>query len=136
MRGIKECVNWMLDNPMKEIKSEEYGQVRRFNNKYTPSFIESRYINDGESISNWSKLKAFGGFEDGDDWEEVKQPYTFLEAYEECENNKVDFINKHNVIKIEYDKVEKHVYIRTVNGKNFGCVGWAVGKSTWFKKED
>lgn len=70
MKGIKVCINWMLDNPMKEITNGEVSY--RFNDIHS-IFAQRR--------QEYSWLPAYGMEKLNEcEWEEVKQPYTFSEA--------------------------------------------------------
>lgn len=54
MKGIKKCLNWMLDNPMKEIKAVEYNKCR-YNDKkkcfeYEATFSKEWWFVDGDDF--------------------------------------------------------------------------------------
>lgn len=69
MRGIKKCVNWMIDNPMKSIKR---GNIEfRFDIK-NDSF-QVLDCNEWHKTSCFKKL-IFDG------WEPVKEPVDFMTA--------------------------------------------------------
>ena len=80
MKGIKECINWMLDNPMEELEPEHL------------TLSNTRYNNDGmnrfEKLVEgfWVNCLNFSVFETVN-WHEFKQPYKFKPAYDECEEN-------------------------------------------------
>ena len=85
MKGIKECINWMLDNPMKVLSDPDKFHAYRYNNENIR--IELKI----ETKSSVFKLaECYEVLIDGD-WKEVKQPYTFLEAYEDCKENKNNY---------------------------------------------
>lgn len=79
MKGIKECLNWMLDNPMKELKS--YGMAnRRYNDKCKTFEIYAGGLGPWEAFNNFHYFN-FGI------WTEVEEPVDFITAYQDCLEN-------------------------------------------------
>ena len=61
MKGIKECLNFMLDNPMVEIKTEWY-QPCRFNDadkcfEYKANYSEEWYYIEGDDFEIFDKCE-------------------------------------------------------------------------------
>ena len=113
MKGIKECLNWLMDNPMKLLESEK-GDGIRFNNKN----VVFQFYSQGEC--KWFAL-------DGDDfdalntneWYESFPTVDFLAAYEDCKRtgnrykgceNTQDVIYKNPVGEVIVYKTPKPLY--------------------------
>jgi hypothetical protein len=106
MKGIKECINWLINNEGKELIDSNSWYV-----KYENGSLHTKCCIDAE-YRPFSSLYEF----DEREWLEVKQPYTFLEAYEDCKNTKTSYIrpgltpndiclnNMSGDVYIEYDK--------------------------------
>jgi len=77
MKGIKECVNWMVDNDSKKITND--GRCAYWNG-------HEFYLTDDECtvlITNFVKFK--------EEWFEVIEPVDFLTAYNDCLENGTEY---------------------------------------------
>jgi hypothetical protein len=92
MKGIKECLNWLVDNPMKELTFVGNRPLCINNLKHRFNYNEGRF----QTFRNddWHSNSYFADFECCD-WKEVKQPYTFEEAYKMCKEEGVEFYNEY-----------------------------------------
>lgn len=54
----------------------------------------------------------------GNEWEEVKTPYNFIEAYDECKNEGKAFRNNHAIM--QQDPSTGKVYVECFGGGVFG----------------
>lgn len=116
MRGIKECLNWMIDNPMKEIKAiykNGYEDVRRFNDYF--KYFEFK----SDRFKNWFRCDSFSEYNEHD-W----QPYDpnpmveFNVAYMICANNGT-----------KYQSKDKRIDMFNYNGAVFLNVSGELDKS-------
>ena len=86
MKGIKECLNWMLDNPMKVIESKNQYWSYRYND------IEFRF--ELKSVRDEKeKFRNAGCFQslENSDWQEVIEPVDFITAYKDCLENGTEY---------------------------------------------
>lgn len=99
MRGIKECLTWMLANPMKELVGYyDDGTVarRRFNDEKS----EFEWL---EGFSNkWFKLDGLKAYSDME-WYIYNPPVEFHEAYMDCLENGVEYLNEQGDISLTRD---------------------------------
>lgn len=66
MKGIKNCVNWLLDNPMGQIKSYSHRPVR-YNNEYKFIEFKSNFTKEW-LVFEMEYLTVF----DDEEWEIIK----------------------------------------------------------------
>lgn len=82
MKGTKEILNWLLDNPMKEIKRDGWAT-----NRYNIWLHRFEYKLDGEWIGK-DDLYSFEG-----EWHEVKTPIEWQEAIQDCLDNGTEYLS-------------------------------------------
>lgn len=106
MRGIKECLNYMLNNPMKEIShSANPSSFRRRYNDYYGYF---EYFNNKrlrwEILTSLYAHTDYSDFDYGIEWFEYdpNPAVDFHVAYMDCLENNSIYKNT------EGDKIEKH----------------------------
>ncbi len=87
MKGIKECINWLVDNPMKEIENPGYYKTR-----YNDSVGKFEHLDD-DCGREWVTTKYFDKFRECE-WKQVRKTYSFEEAYKICKDEKVAFENE------------------------------------------
>lgn len=122
MRGIKECLTWMLENPMKELTAiNEDGQMirRRFNND------TSRFEWFERCLGSWWELNGFKAY-DQLDWSIYNPPVEFHEAYLDCLNNGTEYLNEQGDISLTRDggKVALQWNINDLTGYDLNHGKW------------
>jgi hypothetical protein len=121
MRGVVECLKWMIDNPMMELHVEGNFLKRRYNDIESCfewyDNVEGRW----DTISRYTLLGKY-------DW----QPYDpnpsvdFLTAYEDCKINGTKYESKHNSTMFNYNGavcIENSVVFETRNGSGYIRLG-------------
>lgn len=86
MKGIKECLTWMLDNPMKIIDSENQFWSYRYND------VDDRFElkTKSEQKDKFRLAESFDSLKHSR-WQEVVEPVDFLTAYKDCLENGVAY---------------------------------------------
>ena len=82
MRGIKECINWLIDNPMRELECNNGGYWNIRYNKVEGVF--QCFDTDCEEWIEGPGLESFNNCE----WQPVQKKYTFTEAFTMMESGK------------------------------------------------
>ena len=97
MKGIKECLKWMIDNEGKKIKCVDRLVFFSVNNFYTTS-VGSDLAGVPNSL----------GFLMSGEWQEAIEPVDFITAYEDCKENGTEY-------KVEYKSFEDQ-FMRNKSG--------------------
>lgn len=86
MKGIKECLNWMFENPMKVIESKDEYWSYRYNDRMEVFELKTVHEKEEEfrSVQSFERLKY-------SDWKEVIEPVDFITAYNDCLKNNVRY---------------------------------------------
>ncbi len=81
MKGITECIKWLLNNPSAKIHDKD-GTIVWFDGKSKFEFFHKDEVRE---------FTSFYMLNDGE-WLEMKQVYSFDEAYNQCKNIGTRFI--------------------------------------------
>lgn len=131
MKGRKEIVNWMVNNPNKKLECTEVKYVIWYNDMLSFNYdFEDRERPLGGSISgkltNHSVLDSY-------EWTIVKKLIKFREAYDDCEMNGTVYYENHdfqNNVMRKNDEGYVEIYF---NGRTYTDFSF---DSLWYKKED
>ena len=90
MKGIKEIMMWLLDNPMKEIKHVYEGGERGYHNVRYHDYTKAIEVCDPYK-NIWVTRLDMIGFDE--EWQEVITPIEWQEAIQDCLENGTEYLS-------------------------------------------
>ena len=98
MRGVTECLKWMLNNPMMELNRLDTLAKRRYNDEETQF---ERFNND---IKCWETVSCYFTLDSGD-WQpcDPNPSVDFLTAYEDCLKNGTKYESNFDTVMFNFN---------------------------------
>lgn len=117
MKGITECLKWMLNNPMKELQNGTH-QNRRYN--------DTLHRFEAENKEVFVEITNFSCFMVGD-WLNSDSLYSYERAYNMCKLNRTTFVGAagYKNQKMYRNRDSDSVYVKNVRSHesiNLDCM--------------